>query len=102
MPRHVTPASSLETLKREAKDWLKALRDHDADARARFEQALPDAPPPPTLRDVQLAIASELGFAGWGAVRARQEAGRPPAVGGDAKRDARCGCRLSAPDPGRF
>src|SRR6185312_17152410 len=62
MPRRITPTSSLETLKREAKDWLAALRASDAAARARLSRALSDPPPRPTLRDVQLALARELGY----------------------------------------
>jgi hypothetical protein len=65
MPRRITPESSLETLRHEAKDWLRRLRAGDREARARFDRALPDGPPEPTLRDVQHALARELGFAGW-------------------------------------
>ena len=35
---------SLDSLRKEAKRWLAALRANDADARARLERALPDAP----------------------------------------------------------
>jgi ankyrin repeat protein len=69
MSRKLTSATALENLKREAKRWLKALRDNAADAHARLEQALPDAPPVPTLRDVQHALSRELGFSGWQAMR---------------------------------
>ena len=65
MPRKLTPRSSLESLKREAKRWLAALRANDPTARARLERALPDAPATPGLRDVQLALAREHGFPGW-------------------------------------
>ena len=71
---------SLESLKKEAKRWLEALRTTppDADARARFERAVPKAPAHLTLRDVQHALAREHGFAGWGdlKVAAEQEAER--------------------------
>jgi ankyrin repeat protein len=63
--RQLTTASNLENLKKEAKRWLKALRDGDARARARLQRALPNATDPATLRDVQLAIAREHGFPGW-------------------------------------
>jgi hypothetical protein len=56
---------SLESLKREARRWLNALRARSADARKRFESAIPNAPASPTLRDVQLALAREHGFPGW-------------------------------------
>ena len=48
MPRRLTPRSTLEGLKREAKRWLKALRADDAEARARLDRALPGAPTTPT------------------------------------------------------
>lgn len=70
MPRHLTPRSSLGTLRKEAKRWLEALRANDPAARARLLAAHPNAPPDPGLRDVQLALARELGFAGWPALKA--------------------------------
>jgi hypothetical protein len=60
---------NLDSLRKEAKRWLAALRDNAADARARLARALPDAPPSPTLRDVQLALAREHGFPGWAALK---------------------------------
>ena len=65
----ITPGSSLDAIKREAKRWLKALRDNVAEARTRFERALREAPENPTLRDVQHALARELGFSGWTALK---------------------------------
>ena len=65
MPRPITPTSTLENLKREAKRWLKALRENAVDARARLERALSNAPEHPTLRDVQHALAREHGLSGW-------------------------------------
>ena len=56
---------SLDSLKKQAKRWLDALRAGDPAERARLERAYPGAPPRPTLRDVQLALAREHGFAGW-------------------------------------
>src|SRR5262245_36092062 len=55
----------LESLKKEAKRWLKALRTNDSAALARFARTHPHPPAAPTLRDVQLALARERGFAGW-------------------------------------
>ena len=74
MPRRLTSRSTLAGLRREAKRWLRALRDDDPhvqrDARARLARALPDATPPePTLRDVQHALAREYGHPGWTALR---------------------------------
>jgi hypothetical protein len=56
---------SIESLKKEAKRWLAALRDNDDTARTRFVQALISVPKNPTLRDVQHALARENGYAGW-------------------------------------
>jgi ankyrin repeat protein len=69
MHRKLTPRSSLDNLKREATRWLKALRAHDPEARARLERAYPDAPLLPALRDVQHALAREHGLAGWMALK---------------------------------
>lgn len=86
MSRKLTPQSSLENLKREAKRWLAAIRDHDPEALSRFARALAGSSmlPSPTLRDVQLALAREHGFSGWGALRtelARQRDGVPGSRG---------------------
>ena len=69
MSRRLTPKTTLEGLKREAKRWLKALRDNVGEARARFERVLPNAPDVPTLRDVQHALAREHGAPGWSALK---------------------------------
>ena len=74
MSRQLTPQSSLDALRREAKRWLKALRDGDPNARARLAKAHAGAPPTPTLRDVQHALAREHGFPGW--TELRQELAR--------------------------
>ena len=81
MRRTLTPRSSLESLRKEAKRWLKALREQDPEARARLEQALPGAPATPTLRDVQHALALEHGLPGWTALRgalATRQPSSPP------------------------
>lgn len=69
MSRTLTPQSSLELIKKEAKRWLKALRAGDAQARRRLIAATPAAPADPGLRDVQLALAREHGLPGWAALR---------------------------------
>jgi hypothetical protein len=71
MSRQITSRTTLDHLKAEAKRWLKALRANDADARARFERSIADAPVAPALRDVQHAVAREYGLAGWDAARKR-------------------------------
>ena len=69
MSRSLTPDSSLENVRKDAKRWLKALRAGDAGARRRLLAALSDAPAEPNLRDVQLALAREYGFPGWTKLR---------------------------------
>jgi len=56
---------TLDSLKNEARRWLKQLRAANPRARERFDRALPGASGTPTLRDVQLALAREHGFSGW-------------------------------------
>jgi hypothetical protein len=65
MNQELPPRRNLESLKKEAKRWLGALRAGDPDARARLSRAFPDVPGMPTLRVVQHALAREHGFAGW-------------------------------------
>ena len=69
MPRKITPATSLDTLRKEAKRWLKEIRANRAEARARFAAAYPTAPATPTLRDVQHALAREHGHESWVALK---------------------------------
>ena len=80
MPRQITPRTTLENLKREAKRWLRALRENVGDAgreaRSRLDAAFPAASAIPTLRDIQHALALEYGFDGWTALRARLTAAR--------------------------
>src|SRR5687768_11883539 len=64
MPR-ISSATSPDTLRKEAKRWLKALRAQDAEARARFERASPGGPAAPGLRHVQHALAREYGHESW-------------------------------------
>jgi ankyrin repeat protein len=70
LPRPLTPGTSVDHLRKEAKRWLKALRAHDPDARERLARAWPEAPPAPGLRDVQYALALEYGLPGWSALTA--------------------------------
>jgi ankyrin repeat protein len=67
MSRTLTPDSSLENLRKEAKRWLKALRG--GDAQARLLAITPAAPADLALRDIQFALAREFGFPGWKALR---------------------------------
>lgn len=70
MSRTLTSKSTLETLKKDAKRWLKALRAGDARARARLTAAWPEAPAGAALRDVQHALAREYGQDSWVALKA--------------------------------
>ncbi len=70
MSRTLTPKSNLETLKKDAKRWLKALRMGDATACARLAAAWPQAPAEAGLRDVQHALAREYGLDSWIALKA--------------------------------
>src|SRR5258708_38562790 len=68
MSRELTARSTLETLKKEAKRWLKALQAGDAEALRRLLAATPVAPAKPGLRDVQFALARGHGLPGWAAL----------------------------------
>lgn len=81
MSRHVTSITTVESLKREAKRWLKALRAGVPDARARLVRACSDAPAEPGLRDVQRALAREHGLAGWTALTEAVAAQKEVSVG---------------------
>lgn len=70
MPRILTSKTKLETLRKEAKRWLKVLRTGDARAMQRLTAAYPKAAPSPGLRDVQHALALEYGLSGWAALKA--------------------------------
>ncbi|MEI9982728.1 MAG: hypothetical protein WDN69_05670 [Aliidongia sp.] len=69
MSRALTDKSNLESLKKEAKRWLKAWSAGDADAGRRLATLWPKAPPEPGLRHFQHALALDYGFAGWPALR---------------------------------
>lgn len=77
MQRKLTSSTTLDNLRKEAKRWLKALREENAEARERFERAYPKASGEPVLRDVQQALAREYGQESWNALRESLE--RTPA-----------------------
>lgn len=70
MNRRLTARSSLQSLRKEAKRWLKALREHDPEARGRLQRAWPRASDEPGLREVQHALALEHGLPNWAALKA--------------------------------
>src|ERR1700687_3503713 len=65
MPRQLTSATTLDNLRKEAKRWLKALRENDAEALERLQRAHPKVSSHPVLRDVQHALAREYGLQNW-------------------------------------
>ena len=69
MSRPLAHNSTLESLKKEAKRWLKAWSAGDAEARQRLVRLWPKAPPEPGLRHIQHALALDHGFAGWTALK---------------------------------
>src|SRR4051812_49241617 len=70
MSRALTAKTRLESLKKDAKRWLKALRGGDVKARARLAAVMPRASAELTLRDIQQALALEYGQESWAALRA--------------------------------
>jgi len=67
--RSLGAGATLESLKKEAKRWLKALRERDSAARERLLRVLPNGGAEPGLRDVQHALALEHGLDGWAALK---------------------------------
>ena len=65
MHRKLTATTTLDNIKKQAKRWLKALRENDAAARERLQQVHSNAPAKPVLRDVQYALAREYGQNSW-------------------------------------
>jgi ankyrin repeat protein len=65
MSRTLAPTATLDSVKKEAKRWLKAWIGGDADARPRLAALWPTAPGEPGLRHIQHALALDYGFAGW-------------------------------------
>ena len=80
MSRALTSATTLDQLRREAKQWLKALRTGDSEARARLLRAHPGAPPDAGLRHVQHALAREFGFVSWARLKAAAPAANANAL----------------------
>lgn len=70
MTHELSPATSLDHLRKQAKRWLRQFRRGDAEARTRFESAHPNGPAAPGLRDVQHALAREYGHESWIALKA--------------------------------
>lgn len=73
LARTLTPQSTLETLRREAKRWHKAVLSGDAQALSRFRQSYPGEGEAVRLREVQQALAREHGFASWAELKQELE-----------------------------
>ena len=69
MIRKLTAKSSLDSLKKEARRWLKAVRAGESAALARLKQALPRAGAAAGLREIQQALAREHGAESWAALK---------------------------------
>ncbi|MDE1148202.1 MAG: ankyrin repeat domain-containing protein [Azospirillaceae bacterium] len=71
--RVLSASTSVDALRREAKRWLKALTGGDTQAALRFLTQFPGHTAPPTLREVQQALAREHGHASWAALKQEVE-----------------------------
>ena len=85
MPEHrsrLPGRPSLEQLRKQAKDLLKAVGQGDPEATARVDTRLHSRPAgePPTLGDVQFALAREYGFESWTALARHVDAINPPGL----------------------
>ncbi|MGE7469543.1 ankyrin repeat domain-containing protein [Bosea sp. NPDC003192] len=78
--RELTPRSNLETVRRQAKRWLKEIEAGDTEALARFRKLIPNHAGMAKLRVVQHALARDYGLANWAALKqeltAREAAAR--------------------------
>lgn len=75
MPKQLPKNASLEHLKEQAKDLLKAHRSNDADSIRRLSEHLPSFHTNGEIRlhDAQSAIAREYGFPSWAALKSHVE-----------------------------
>lgn len=62
--------ASFESIRKQAKKLVRQIAGSDPDALARVHAQLPAAILPLSLRDAQLVLAREYGFAGWQDLRA--------------------------------
>ncbi len=67
--RDLTPSTTLDSLRRMAKRWKRAIEAGDALPLARFRDVYPQSDGKPTLREVQQALSHEFGFASWAALK---------------------------------
>ena len=64
-PKSLPARPSLDSLRKQAKKLTRRVAAGDAEAVGRARTQLPDAELPLSLRDAQLVLAREYGFAGW-------------------------------------
>ena len=76
--RPLPPRPSVQHLKYQAIDLLKAFKAGGAEAVARVAEVLPDRKGPLTLADAQLVIAREYGFPSWPKLKRHVESLAPP------------------------
>ena len=70
--RELTPRTTMDALRKQAKRWLKDIEAGDPLAVQRFRDVYPgDAPP--KLREVQHALSREFGFASWAILKQEVE-----------------------------
>ena len=100
MHRKLTATTTLDNIKKQAKRWLKALRENDAAARERLQQVHSNAPAKPVLRDVQYALAREYGQNSWKELKQALES-RPAQRPGRARPARRPFPRIRLPGPSR-
>ena len=68
--KFLPPYPSFESIRKQAKKLVRQLVAGDSDALARVHAQLPAPVLPLSLRDAQLVLAREYGFAGWQDLRA--------------------------------
>jgi hypothetical protein len=87
--KFLPPHPSLESIRKQAKRLVRQFAAGDPDALARVHAQLPAPILAPSLRDTQLVLAREYGFAGWQDLRAaviRMEGKSLEWVAGEAER----------------
>jgi ankyrin repeat protein len=72
MKLKLIPQSTLESLRKDAKRWLKALQAGEREAFERLNRVHPGHKQP-TLRRVQHALARDYGFPSWAALKLEME-----------------------------
>ncbi|MCV9939395.1 ankyrin repeat domain-containing protein [Boseaceae bacterium BT-24-1] len=81
--RELTSRSTLETIRRQAKRWLKEIEAGEPEALARFRKLIPNHAGAAKLREVQHALARDYGLASWAALK-QELAAREAAARGHA------------------